>query len=225
MSTPLFPSESWEDGDLQPDVVVNDNARRLEVFGMPALGFAATEPAADDGEIYVLSDAWGGGSTGDVAYYFDGAWTFWTPFEGLLKEIGGTLYRYGGSGGWEVYVVGSPAWGGIGGTLSAQTDLAAALGDVSIVTEASAFTAVPATHKGRDRWIRAGGSVTFDSAESYTAGMVFNIRATAGISLVEDGVTLTPPAGGTLTLSAGMSVSVVMTSSTTADVVGQTVAA
>ncbi len=85
----------------------------------------------------------------------------------------------------------------------------------TIVTEASAFTADPGTHDGLAVLTEAGGDVTFDSAEPYTAGMVFNIDATAPIELIEDGVTLTPPAGGTLELDAGMAVQVVMKSSTT----------
>lgn len=95
---------------------------------------------------------------------------------------------------------------------------------LTILTEASAFTATT-SHAGLSRYIRAGGDVTFDSAESYTAGQVFNIRATASLELVEDGVTLNPTAGGTLDLTAGMAVTVVMTSPTTADIIGLTVAA
>lgn len=93
----------------------------------------------------------------------------------------------------------------------------------TIITEGSAFTAEPGTHDGLARYIRAGGDVTFDNSEPYTTGMVFNIRATAGIDLVQNGVTLTPPAGGTLELSAGMAVQVVMTGAAAADVIGQTV--
>lgn len=96
---------------------------------------------------------------------------------------------------------------------------------VSIVTEGSAFTVVPATHSGLAKYVRAAANATFDSAETYTAGLVFNIRATAAVELLEDGVTLTPPAGGTLELDAGMSVVVIMTSGTAGDVIGQTVAA
>lgn len=104
-------------------------------------------------------------------------------------------------------------------------DLAAAAGAAyTIVTEASPFTADPGTHDGLFRYIRAGGDVTFDDAEPYTAGMVFNIRATASIELIEDSVTLTPPDGGSLELDAGMAVQVVMTGATTGDVIGQTVA-
>lgn len=113
-------------------------------------------------------------------------------------------------------VSGAPAWAesGPGGVQS-----------YTIVTEGSAFTADPGTHDGLTRYNRCAGDVTFDSAEPYTAGMVFNFRATAAIELIEDGVTLTVPAGGTLELDAGMSVQVVMTSTTTGDVIGQTVAA
>src|SRR5690606_4613180 len=88
-----------------------------------------------------------------------------------------------------------PAAGGSGGSDS-----------YTIVTEASAFTADPGTHDGLTRYIRAGGDVTFDDAEPYTAGMVFNIKATAALELVEDGVTLTPTYGGTLNLESGMGV-------------------
>ena len=96
---------------------------------------------------------------------------------------------------------------------------------LDIITEASAFTATPATHAGLSRYIRAGGDVTFDSGEGYGAGQVFNIRATDEIALVEDGVTLAPTYGGTLDLESGMAVTVIMTSPTTADVIGLTVAA
>ncbi len=102
---------------------------------------------------------------------------------------------------------------------------AAAAATYTIVTEGSASTATVGTNDGLLTYNRCGGDVTFDDAEPYVAGMVFNIRATASIELLEDGVTLTPPAGGTLELDADMAVQVVMTSSTAGDVIGQTVAA
>lgn len=95
----------------------------------------------------------------------------------------------------------------------------------SLVTEVTAFTATVGVHDGIARYTRAGGNVTFSSEQPYTTGMTFPIRATAAISLVGAGVTLTPPAGGTLDLAAAMSVQVVMTSATAGDVVGQTVPA
>lgn len=100
-----------------------------------------------------------------------------------------------------------------------------AISGATIVTEASATTIDPAAHAGIRKYIRAAGDLTFDSAEGYAAGEVYNIRATAALSLVESGVTLTEPYGGTLDLEAGMSVTVIMTSSTAGDVIGQTVPA
>jgi len=113
----------------------------------------------------------------------------------------------------------------VGSNLSITGTVLNAAGAYTVVTEGSAFTAAPGTHDGLTRLVLAGGDVTFDNAEPYTSGMTFNIRATAAIELVEDGVTLDPPAGGTLELDAGMAVQVVFTDATTAVVIGQTVAA
>src|SRR5690606_28658889 len=93
----------------------------------------------------------------------------------------------------------------------------------TIVTEAGASTATVGVNDGLTTYNRCGGDVTFDDAQPYTAGMTFQIRATGAIDLIEDGVSLTPPAGGTLELASGMSVQVVMTSGTAGDVIGQTV--
>src|SRR5690554_3505256 len=97
---------------------------------------------------------------------------------------------------------------GVDVAMTAQdvADLGGASGGSSldIITEASAFTASPGTHAGISRYIRAGGDITFDNSEGYSEGEVFNIRATAALELVEDGVTLTPTYGGTLDLEAGM---------------------
>lgn len=98
-------------------------------------------------------------------------------------------------------------------------------GVLEVISAPGAITADPGSHAGLRRYIRAGGNVTFDSAKGYAAGQVFNIRATAALDLVGTGVTLDPTAGGTLDLDAGMAVTVVMTSPTTADVIGLTVAA
>lgn len=96
---------------------------------------------------------------------------------------------------------------------------------LQVITEAAAFTATAAAHAGLSRYIRAGGDVTFDSGEGYPVGSVFNVRATAALDLVGAGMTLEPTHGGTLSLEAGMSVTVVITGATTADVIGLTVAA
>jgi hypothetical protein len=99
----------------------------------------------------------------------------------------------------------------------------AAATTVTIVTEASTSTMTPATHAGLNKYVRAADDVTFNTSQSYTAGEVYNIRATAALTLIGTGVTLTAPDGGTLAMSAAMSVTVIMTSSTAGDVIGQTV--
>jgi len=99
----------------------------------------------------------------------------------------------------------------------------AAPSTVTIVTEAGTSTMDPATHAGTEKYIRCSGDVTFNVAETYVAGQVYNIRAVTALELLETGVTLTEPFGGTLELDAGMSVSVIMTSASAGDVIGQTV--
>lgn len=95
--------------------------------------------------------------------------------------------------------------------------------DYEVLTEAAAFTAVPATHAGRNRIILAGGNVTFNTSGIDT-GQCYNIRSTGAVMLVGSGVTLTPTDGGTLAMTANMQVTVVMTSGTTGVVMGLTVA-
>lgn len=119
--------------------------------------------------------------------------------------------------------------GGSGGGVTSVNGATGAvvleLDKVTINTEASTSTMTPATHAGLRKYNRCADDVTFSSGQSYAAGQVYNIRATAALSLVESGVTLTEPAGGTLDLDAGMSVTVIMTSATAGDVIGQTVPA
>ena len=98
-------------------------------------------------------------------------------------------------------------------------------GDLDLITEAIAFTASPTTHSGREKLILAAGDVTFNVAQGYVAGNVFNIHATASIELLGVGVTLTPAALGTNELEAAMTVTVAMTSSSTGRIIGQSVAA
>lgn len=220
MSEPILPLLQWPAGIQQASVPANDNALRLEALSRPCLGVANDEAGGDsDGDVWIVGDTPAGAFAGfdehDIAlYHVDqvtavGGWHAWAPVDGLRLVVNDVRKMFNGSA-W----VDDPAGGGGGGGATEYT----------IVTESSAFTADPGTHDGLTRYIRAAGDVTFDDAEPYTAGMVFNIRATASIELIEDGVTLTPPAGGTLDLSPGMAVQVVMTSATAGDVIGQTVA-
>lgn len=209
MSLPLTPYERWVSGTNQNSIPANNNALRTEIFNTDGIADdVTTQPGSpNDGDWYIIpngasGDQWSGFSEDSVAIFYGGTWYEFVPAEGNIVTCAGARLMFTG-GGWATAL--EPGY--------------------TVVTEASAFTATPGTHDGLNRYNRCGGDVTFDGAEPYTAGMVFNIRATASIELIEDGVTLTPPAGGTLELDSGMAVQVVMTSATTGDVIGQTVAA
>lgn len=177
-----------------------------------AVGQAAPTGTEVEGDRYIVGTGTGvfAGHDDELAILRGGTWQFHEAQEGVtvrnLADAEDWINE--GSGGWAVKA------GGGGGTTT-----------TTLVTEASAFTADPATHAGTNKLILAGGDVTFDNAESYSSGQTFNVRATAAIDLIEDGVTLTPPSGGTLELDSAMSVTVVMTGATTGIVIGQTVAA
>lgn len=213
MSLPLTPFERWLSGTNQNSIPANNNSLRSEIFGTDGIADdVTTQPGSpDDGDWYIIPNSatgaqWGGFAEHSVAIYYGGTWYEFVPVSGNKISVAGVLQIFNGS-----------AW--------VPMTVPASVGGYTIVTEASAFTADPGTHDGLTRYIRAGGDVTFDDAEPYTAGMVFNIRATSAIELLEDGVTLTPTYGGTLDLGSGMGVQVVFTSSMTADVNGLTVPA
>ena len=208
MSQAILPLAVWESGTNNNSIPANDNALRVEVSLKEALSIANSEPGSpSERDLHIVGTSWGGFTTNNAVIYLGGTWLEFDAFDGWFKTIAGDLYNFDGTV-WNLVA------GGGGGSET-----------LTIVTEASAFTATPATHAGLSRYIRAGGDVTFDNAEGYTAGQVFNIRATAALELVEDGVTLSPTYGGTLELDAGMAVTVVMVTATTADVIGLTVAA
>lgn len=220
MSEPILPLLQWPAGIQQASVPANDNALRLEALSRPCLGVANDATGSDaDGDVWIVgntpSGAFAGFDEHDIAlYHVDqvtavGGWHAWAPVPGLRIVVNDVRKVFNGSS----WIDDPSITGGGGGGATAYT----------IVTEGSAFTADPGTHDGLTRLVLAGGDVTFDDTEPYTSGMTFNIRATAAIELIEDNVTLTPPAGGTLDLDAGMAVQVVFTGATTAVVIGQTV--
>lgn len=214
MSDPILPLAVWQEGTLQNDIPANDNALRVEAMSRPCLGVANNAAGGDaSGDVWIVGSAATGAfatfSEDDIAIYDGAGWHSWSPVEGLRLVVNGVRMAFlDGAWGEDPSIT-----GGSGVSV------------VSIITEASPFTAEPGTHDGLARYVRAGGDATFDSAESYVEGMVFNIRATASIELIEGGVTLTPPSGGTLEMTSGMSITIIMTSSTAGDVIGQTVAA
>lgn len=214
MSIELVPVPT---GTLEPSVPINESFKLLQALVQLAVqdkDLTAPPTTTDDdaGLCWIVggsaTGAWSG-HDGDIALC-TGAnlWQFIDPQDGWRADVRDedATYRYTGSA-WVLFSEG-------GGSQS-----------LTIVTEATAATITPGDHAGLNTYIRAAGDLTFDSSEGYSAGEVYNIRATAAIDLIGTGVTLTPEAGGTLALNAAMSVTVVMISSTAGDVIGHTVAA
>src|SRR5690625_472267 len=210
MSTALFPLAVWQSGTNENSIPANDNALRVQVLLAPAVDFADAEPGApSEDDIYIVGTTWGGFTTNNAVIYKGGVWLEWEAFEGWIKVIDGTQLYFDGSdwvaGGGGGGIPDAPSDGKLYGRKDAAWEEVPAGGSetLSIIAEASASTATPATHAGLSRYIRAGGDVTFDSAEGYAVGSVFNIRATSALDLVGAGMTLEPTHGGTLALEAG----------------------
>lgn len=92
---PLIEFSVWPSSIDQAATPANWNALRSEVIARPALSFEATQPVSPaDGDLHVLSAAWGDEVAGTLAYYRDGAWTYWEPFLGQVKQIGAVFYQY-----------------------------------------------------------------------------------------------------------------------------------
>ena len=113
---PLVDFDVWPPGIDQAATPANRNALRSEVIAKPAESFEATQPGSpNDGELYVMSASWGDtyldpdnnpvDPEGLLAYFRDGAWSYWLPFGGLLKRIGGSYYEYviSSASSWEAY--------------------------------------------------------------------------------------------------------------------------
>ena len=108
---PLLPFDPALAGSAQLSIPLNDNALRAEVIGKSALSFQASQPAltspADDGKLYILSAAWGD-EVADTLALFRGGWSYWLPYDGLLKRVGPTdFYEFdSGTSNWESYAPG-----------------------------------------------------------------------------------------------------------------------
>lgn len=237
MPTPNSGIPYVPENTTDPAAGLNESLRVIDALIQAAvLGFETDPPVSPaDGDRYIV----GTGGTGDwsgqdenMAQYVEEG-DFWQFYEaGAQIHIvlyDGEIYAY--DAGWEVVAGGSGIpeapedgqqygrqdgdWTVIESALSPELDL---------VTEAGAFTATVSDHSGRNRLILAGGDITFNTT-GISAGQCYNIRSTGALELIGSGVTLTPTDGGTLEMNANMQVTVVMTSGTTAIVMGLTVAA
>lgn len=111
MSTDIFPFAVWLAGTNQNSIPANDNALRNEVLAKAAIDVLDAEPSesdVDDGDVYIVGDAWGGFSTDDVVLYRGGTWYGFNPFAGWLKRLlsSGELLGYDGSDGWTAQLSG-----------------------------------------------------------------------------------------------------------------------
>lgn len=110
MSEPLTIFDWWETGTTQPSIPVNDNALRTMIGMRSAVSDSVTaQPAlttpADDGLWYVIPSGatgtqWATFSQDSCAIFFGGNWYEFTPSEGDIVGIDGSLYGYSGSSGW-----------------------------------------------------------------------------------------------------------------------------
>lgn len=132
-SPPILPLAVWQSGTNQNSIPANDNALRLEALNREIISQAVTaQPASPaDGDTYIIAAThtgaqWAGFTPKDIAIFKSGTWYAWAPVEGLVVNVAGSLFKYD-SGAWASAGGGSAAWGAITGTLSAQTDLQAAL--------------------------------------------------------------------------------------------------
>jgi hypothetical protein len=216
MSTPRYGLSTVPTNTTNPSVPVNDSLRLVDVLidtvvEDMSLTAPPTTTDPDIGKVWIpAATATGAWATheGELAICIGAdQWEFVTAPEGkkVRNLDDGADYIFE-SGAWVAYAPGpAPATG------------------VTINTYATAHTMDPATDAGLAVYNRCADDVTFNTSQSYTAGEVYNIRATAALTLIGTGVTLTAPDGGTLAMSAAMSVTVIMTSSTAGDVIGQTV--
>lgn len=109
---PLLPFDPALAGSAQLSIPLNDNALRAEAQGRAAVGFQASQPSltspADDGKLYILSAAWGDEVIDTIALFRAGSWSYWLPYDGLIKRVGASEFRQfrTATGDWEVYAPG-----------------------------------------------------------------------------------------------------------------------
>lgn len=95
----IFPLEIWPENIQQARFPANDNALRLEAALGPAISVANSEPGSpSDGDQHIVGTTWGGFAADSIVVRRSGTWLEFAPFEGLLKAIGSSVYRYDGAG-------------------------------------------------------------------------------------------------------------------------------
>lgn len=213
-AVPLLPFDVWPAGIEQAATPANNNAMRSQVLASGVVSIANTEPGSpSDYDLYIIGTTWAGypdEAVGTLAYFLDGTWYFWLPFEGLLKNVGGTLYEYT-SGAWAVVTLPTAAAvSTVSGT--SRNLLAADGGNYLRFTNSSAKTLT--VQDEADEAIPQGFEVHGRNAN------------TGDLTIVEDtAVTINPPAGGTLVVPEGGTFTLKKVGTDEWDLFGVTVAA
>jgi hypothetical protein len=97
---PLLPFDPAPSGSGLLSIPANDNSLRAEVIGKAALGFQASQPGSPaEGALYVLSAAWGDEVINTLALFRAGSWSYWTPYDGLVKRVGASAFFQFNAGG------------------------------------------------------------------------------------------------------------------------------
>lgn len=173
----------------------------------------AAEPGAPaDGDVVVLDETHAT-HPNKIAVYDDGAWVYFEPSEGwLVYDRTANAYISFTGAVWDTF-----AGGGGGG------------GSASVQTEAADYTLAPGDDGNYIRLTAAGTKdvdIATDATTALPANGEWHIRnAGAGDATIvpAGGVTVNPPAGGTLVLEEGMTVTLKRVAADEFDLLGQTV--
>jgi hypothetical protein len=110
-STPIIPFAKWLSGTNQNSIPANDNSLRNQILNGNVISQAVTaQPASPaEGDIYIIAAThtgaqWSTFTPKDLAIFSGGTWYAFTPVEGVVVNLAGSLYKYASS-----------AWAVIGG--------------------------------------------------------------------------------------------------------------
>lgn len=225
MSTePITGLTYQEPGSLQTDALQN---AELNYYGawlncvVLSVGDTAAPGSPLDGDRYIVgTSATGVWATHDdkLAVYRDG-WQFYDPIEGVavrnLDDASDWIFE--GSAGWSVKAGGgASAWGGITGTLSAQTDLQSAL-DAKLALAGGSLTGALNEAKGADiasagttniaaatgNFVHITGTTTITALGTAQAGTRRILVFDGALLLTHNATSLILPTGANITTAAG----------------------
>lgn len=219
MSSPILPLEVWQSGTNENSIPANDNALRVETLSRLVISKVVTaQPGSPvDGDVYIIPTGatgtqWATFDADDLAIYRSGTWYAWGPVQGIVVNLDGDLEQYLGSAGW--------------------TSIGGGSGSCGIPVVTASGTNLDATASNSCNYTRftnaSAKTYTFDDAETYSVGDEYSGRnvGAGDLTLTEaGGMTLNPPADGTLIVPQGGTFTVKIVASDEADVFGVTVPA